>query len=271
MATNIVQEPGYQLSVVCSHPTTPASGGPVRYGKLTGVAETDESAGGNASGYTTVNFGPFTVNVPVDDDAGSGIAVGDPIYYHDTQTGSPATSLNNVATSADAFFGIAMAIVSANGTSTIKVLHIPLGLISSLAANAVVAGSITDAILTGAKVATVADANVVGGIPVLHRIDVADASGDTDVVLTHKTRILDAWGLNTGIAAHASTDTWQVKNGSNAISDAVAKTATVNAIKRISTINPTYHEIAAGGTLRITAAKTTNAAVTVYVLGVRAA
>lgn len=98
------------------------------------------------------------------------------------------------------------------------------------------------------------------------RVDVADAAGDTDVVMDAKVRVLDAWGLNTGIAAHASTDTWQVKNGANAITDAVAKTATVNAVKRASTINPTYHEIAAGGTLRITAAKTTNAAVTVYIL-----
>ena len=100
----------------------------------------------------------------------------------------------------------------------------------------------------------------------LLRIDVADASGDTDVVMDAKVRVVDAWGLNTGIAAHASADTWQVKNGANAITDAVAKTATVNAVKRASTLSPTYHEIAAGGTLRITAAKSTNAAVTVYVL-----
>jgi len=98
------------------------------------------------------------------------------------------------------------------------------------------------------------------------RIDIADASGDTDVTMDSKVRVLDAWGLNTGIAAHATLDTWQVKNGANAITDAVAKTATVNAVKRASTISPTYHEIAAGGTLRITAAKNTNAAVTVYVL-----
>ncbi|MFA5991825.1 MAG: hypothetical protein WC794_06300, partial [Candidatus Doudnabacteria bacterium] len=115
----------------------------------------------------------------------------------------------------------------------------------------------------------VADVNVIGGLVVLHRIDVADLSGDNDVTLTHKTRVIDVWGLNTGIAAHATDDTWQVKNGSNAISDAVAKTAAVNAIKRIGSIDPTYAEIAAGGTLRITAVKDTNAAVTVYVLGIR--
>ena len=111
-----------------------------------------------------------------------------------------------------------------------------------------------------------ANAETLGVLPVLFRIDVADAAGDTDVVMDAKVRVVDAWAVNTGIAAHASTDTWQLKNGANAITDAVAKTATVNAVKRASTINPTYHEIAAGGTMRITAARTTNAAVTVYVL-----
>jgi hypothetical protein len=125
--------------------------------------------------------------------------------------------------------------------------------------------------LTGRVMANVANANVIGGAVVLFRIDVADASANTDVVVTNKIRVLDAWGLNTGIAAHATADTWQVKNGATAISDAVAKTATVNAVKRIATIDPAAHEIAAAGTLRIAAVKSTNAAVTVYVLAIRVA
>lgn len=125
--------------------------------------------------------------------------------------------------------------------------------------------------LDGSVVANVGNANVTGGLVVLHTINVADASANTDVVLTHKERVIDAWGLNTGIAAHAANDTWQVKNGADAISDAVAKTATVNGIKRISTIDPAKAVIAAGGTLRIAAVKDTNAAVTVYVLCIRVA
>lgn len=125
--------------------------------------------------------------------------------------------------------------------------------------------------MTPANVDTVANASAIGGIPVIFRIDVADASGNTDVTVTNKIRVIDAWGLNTGIAAHATNDTWQVKNAGNAITDAVAKTATVNAVKRAGTISPTYHEIAAGGTLRIAAVKDTNAAVTVYVLAVQVA
>ena len=39
MAKNEIFRDGDNLSVTCSHPTTPASGDPVRYGELVGVAE----------------------------------------------------------------------------------------------------------------------------------------------------------------------------------------------------------------------------------------
>jgi hypothetical protein len=123
--------------------------------------------------------------------------------------------------------------------------------------------------VTGRAIANLANAAVIGGIPVLHRIDIADASADTDVVLTHKTRVVDFWFLNTGIGAHATDDTITLKNGATAISDVIAKTATVNAIKRASTMDPAQVTISAGGTLRITAVKSTNVAVTAFVLGVR--
>jgi hypothetical protein len=106
----------------------------------------------------------------------------------------------------------------------------------------------------------------IGEIPTVITFTVADASGNTDFVMPFEAEVLDAWGLNTGIAAHAANDTWQVKNGANAISDAVAKTATVNGVKRVGTLNPTYTTIAKGGTLRIAAVKDTNAAVVVRVL-----
>lgn len=183
---------------------------------------------------------------------GSGLTPGDIYYLADDTAGGGAGlgkgKLQTTPSLGDAF-GLAQAI-TANDIVIIATRPNPLPLDGGIAAN-------------------VANANVVGGLPVVFRIDCADASGDVDVVTTHKIRVIDAWGLNTGIAAHASTDTWQVKNAANAISDAVAKTATVNAVKRIGTIDPTRAEIAAGGTLRITTAKTTNAAVTVYVLALR--
>jgi hypothetical protein len=139
------------------------------------------------------------------------------------------------------------------------------------AADSIGEDKLTPAELTGRVMATVADGNLVGGIPLIIRKDIADASADTDLVMTHKVRVIDFWFVNTGIAAHASDDTIQLKNGATAITDAVAKTATVNAIKRASTINPAAHEIAAAGTLRITAVKSTNVAATVYVKVIRVA
>lgn len=125
--------------------------------------------------------------------------------------------------------------------------------------------------ITGLVARFVATANVIGGIPVLHQIDIADASADTDLVLTHKTLIVDAWFHNTGIAAHASLDTLQLKNGSTGITAATPKTATVEAIVRFASLVAAQKTIAAGGTLRVTAAKNTNVAATVFVLGVRVA
>lgn len=272
MAKNKIYEPGWKLSVPVTDPATPNSGDPVRYGILTGLALVDKGEGGNVSANTTVDFGPGVWDIPVVAEA-SAIAVGDALFYDDAIHG-----VNNDATNGY-FFGIALEAIGNGQTDTINVLHMPSpgagtlanGAVTTakLAANAVTEAKLAAASLTGLVAAVVANANVIGGLTVLHRIDVADASADTDVVLTHKERIIDAWAQNTGIAAHAANDTWQVKNGANALSDVVAKTAAVNAIRRISTIDPARAEIAAGGTLRVTAVKDTNAAVTVYVLGIR--
>lgn len=122
-STNEVFVPGYHLSLVCSHPAAPVSGGPVRIGKITGVAEGAEGAGGNGATQTSVYVGPGVFSLSVDDDAGTGIAVGDAIYYQDGATGTPATNLNNNATTPEAFFGYALEAIAANGTATIRVLH----------------------------------------------------------------------------------------------------------------------------------------------------
>jgi hypothetical protein len=128
MATNIVRytEPIYVIPRVCSHPSAPDSGDPVRYGKTCGIAMTDEGDGGYGATETGVLISGCVADLLVDDNGGSGIAAGDIIYYHDTGTGSPSTSLNNSSSGADAVFGIALEAVSANATTTINVQFMPV-------------------------------------------------------------------------------------------------------------------------------------------------
>jgi hypothetical protein len=122
MATNRVSADGYQVSVVCSDPTTPQTGGPVRYGYLTGVALTDEAEGGNPAGYTSVDFGPRVWNLSVkgvDGNGNSAVAVGDVIYYVDADT--PKLSKKT----AGYVFGVALEAITSGATATIKVMKIP--------------------------------------------------------------------------------------------------------------------------------------------------
>ncbi len=140
-----------------------------------------------------------------------------------------------------------------------------------LGAGGVSLAMIAPNVLDGTVVKSLAAADVIGAIPVVHAIPVLDGSGNTDVVLTHKSRVLKFEFLNTGIAAHASADTVQLKNGTSAITDAVAKTATVNALVKAASYDPGHYEIDAGGTLRIAAVKSTNSAGIAYVTMARVA
>src|SRR5690349_11698080 len=114
---------GCYIPVACSHPATPASGDPVRIGSFCGVAATDESAGGNASGETTVaTEGVFKVSVAAIDSSGSAgadanvaVAVGDIIYYGDSN--DPVLSKRAGGT----FFGYALGAVSSGSTGSIPV------------------------------------------------------------------------------------------------------------------------------------------------------
>lgn len=146
---------------------------------------------------------------------------------------------------------------------------------AKIAANAVTEAKVevgaAGAGLTGLVLKFLANANVIGAIPVVHRIDIAaGALADTDVVLTHKTRVLDAWLVLRG--AGVSTTTLQVKNGATAITDAMDASGSDKAVVRAASIDDAQHEIAAGGTLRVTSATgATQPDATVYVLGVRVA
>lgn len=182
---------------------------------------------------------------------GSSLTPGD-VYY----IGATAGRLDSSATTGDSM-GTAQAI---NDTDILITRVSP-----------VVLNAVSDGAMTGTKVANVADDNVIGGIPVLHRIDItAGALGDTDVTLTHKTRVIDAWLVLRG--AGVSTTTLKVKNGANAITDAMAASGSDKDVVRAGSLDDAYWEIAAAGTLRVTSETgATQPDATVFVLGVRVA
>lgn len=227
------------------------SGSPCVVGSRCGVALVDRDAAGNA----TIDF-KGVYRLPVT----GATVVGTAIYY--TANANPALRLGIVPTAI--FFGYALE-AQAGPAGTIDVYVSEASGISQLAAGS----------LVGTLVANVANANVIGGIPVVHRIDIAGgAAGNTDVLLTHKTRIIDVWAVHTAGAGEAN-DTIQLFNGAGAISDAMDWSGADTLIVRAGAINDANHEVAAGGTLRVTttdndAGGDVGAGI-VYVLGIRVA
>lgn len=125
--------------------------------------------------------------------------------------------------------------------------------------------------IDGVQATNLADLNVVGVLEVVHRFDLAaGALADTDIVLTHKTRVIDAWLVLRG--AGVATTTLTVKNSATAITDAMAASGSDKAVVRCATLDDAQWEVAAGGTLRVTSATgATQPAATVFVRGVRVA
>lgn len=154
MATNITRylQQHFALPVVVSDPATPVSGNPVRFGELTGVALTNEGAGGNLATETTVEFGAFEGNFSVkgiDDSGNVAVAVGDTIYYVDADTPKLSKKASGY------FFGVALATITSGSTATIKVAHFPAGSwvgtvnTGDLAAGAVTAAKLSSTLKTG--------------------------------------------------------------------------------------------------------------------------
>ncbi len=117
MATNVIFETARTLSVPCTEPATPASGDPVLFGDLPGVALTAEGGGGNAAANTTVQFeGVVDVSVKgVNAGGNSAVAVGDTIYYNAADT----PKLNKKV--AGTRYGVALEAITSGGTDTIRV------------------------------------------------------------------------------------------------------------------------------------------------------
>jgi hypothetical protein len=119
----------------------------------------------------------------------------------------------------------------------------------------------------------VEDDNLTPGIPVLHRLSIANqASGNVDYVVTHKLRVIDAWCVKEAADGHATEDTIQISNGANAITDAMAIGANDDkSVTRAAEIDDANQEIAAAGTLRVAvvrgASGGNNTQCQVYVMG----
>src|SRR5690242_7192477 len=112
MAKNLNHKGVDGLRVVCSHPVTPVSGDPVRYGEMTGVALVNE----DSDGLTQVDFTPgrgWDLSVRgVDGGGNSAVAVGDKLFYVDADT--PVLSKKNTGR----FFGFANGAINAGATAT---------------------------------------------------------------------------------------------------------------------------------------------------------
>ena len=118
--------------------------------------------------------------------------------------------------------------------------------------------------------------NVIGTPPSLHFFDIADgASGDQDITLTHKSRVLDAWVIKTGADGHATEDLIQITSTGGAITDSMAVGLLDDTgLTRAIGINDANATIAAGKILRTTKTKGSgggnNIECEVYVLVARA-
>lgn len=106
--------------------------------------------------------------------------------------------------------------------------------------------------LNGSHVDEVANDQTTPGIPLIIPIAVAGgAAGNEDVVLAQKVRVIDVWAQHTGGAGEAS-DTLQLLNGADAISDAMSWAGADNALVRAASIDDANATVASGGTLRVT-------------------
>ena len=108
-------------------------------------------------------------------------------------------------------------------------------------------------VMDGRIVRAMVDGEDFGYIPV--QLKVVTAAGATNTVALTMDRaftVTDVMARNTG-GAGTSSDTLQLKNGSTAISDALDMNIADNLIARAASIDDAQHQIAAGGTLNVTA------------------
>ncbi len=125
-----------------------------------------------------------------------------------------------------------------------------------------------DSLLTGFVAKPAGDQNDEGALPILIRVDIADATGDTDTVIKYKMRVIDVWAQKNAANGGAS-DVVTVKNVTAAITSAIDLNVNDTLLARTTLINDANAEIDAGAIMRISAVSSTDCECTVYVLGIR--
>lgn len=114
MSTNEIFAPLATLQLAATHPTTPVSGDPARFGEMPLVCVVSESA--TTSRGTFARGGVYTLSVKgVDGGGNAAVAAGDILYYVDADT--PVLSKKT----AGHRFGIALEAVNSGATATIRV------------------------------------------------------------------------------------------------------------------------------------------------------
>lgn len=205
---------------------------------------------------------------------GTGLTPGNILYL-----GATAGRLDDAATTGDAF-GYA-AVVTA--TDIVIIRGQPVLTSATVGAGTIGTTELADVGVTQAKLEVgaasdgitglvtqfIASGNVIGGIPVVHHMLVAaGANGNTDITLTHKTRI--AFVIvhpRTSVASAVVT----IKNVANTMSDAIIA-AVAGAVTVCGSLAVAYDTIAAGTVLRATfSGGATQPDCDIYFLGFRVA
>lgn len=118
--------------------------------------------------------------------------------------------------------------------------------------------AITD--LDGRSVASTANDNLVGGLPVVHKFILpAGATGDASFVLTHKEEIIDVYLVKT-TGAGGGAGTYQLRTAAGGGGTAVTNTFSIDiadtTVARMTTLDDAVNEFAAGASLHFRRVRT---------------
>jgi len=167
---------------------------------------------------------------------------------------------NSVTTAKIAALAVTDAKLAANAVTTVKI-----------AAGAVTEPKVSPNSLTGLVAANVGVADVIGGIPVIFRVDtIGGASANVDVLMTHKVLVTDVWVHVNGLGT--TSDTVAVQNITAAITNAMDIDVADTTLVRAGTLDDSENVIAAATNLRIAQVDgggSDSPPLTVYVLAIR--